>query len=142
MDKAKRKWAGELDSLLWAYQTSPKTAAGETPFNLVYGSSVVIPAEVGMATHRTLNYNEKKNGELIRENLDMLDEEREIAHICAEKYKSHVRAMYNKRVKVRKFSEGDLVLTRADSLKSTGKLDANWEGRYVITDVLKGELMN
>lgn len=30
------------------------------------------------------------------------------------------------------------MLRRADALKSTGKLDPNWEGPYVVTEVLKG----
>lgn len=138
LGKAKGKWADKLELVLWAYRTSPKTATGEAPFNLVNKSSVVIPAEVGMTTHRILNYNEEKNGELIRENLDMLDEERKIAHIRSEKYKSQVRAMYNRKVKIKRFSVGDLVLRRVDTLKPTGKLDANWEGPYIVTEVLKG----
>lgn len=68
----------------------------------------------------------------------MLDEEREIAHLRVEKYKSQVRAMYNKKLKVRKLSEGYLVLRRFNALKPTRKLDAHWEDSYIVTKVSKG----
>ncbi|KAL8484401.1 hypothetical protein ACS0TY_026898 [Phlomoides rotata] len=63
----------------------------------------------------------------------------EIAHIKAEKYKSKIRAIYNKHVKVRRFEKGDLVLRRVNALKPTCKLDPNWQGLYIFTKVLAGE---
>lgn len=138
LEKAKGNWAEELDSVLWSYRTSPKTATGEAPFNMVYGSAAVIPAEIGIESHRILTYDENQNIGLLRENLDLVEEVREDARIRSEKYKQQVRNAYNKKVQIRRFEKGDLVLRRADALKPTGKLDPNWEGPYVITEVLKG----
>jgi len=37
-DNAKGKWADELHGVLWYLRTAEKTATGETPFMLAYGS--------------------------------------------------------------------------------------------------------
>ncbi|GKG43560.1 hypothetical protein Tco_0482653, partial [Tanacetum coccineum] len=63
-----------------------KTNNGEAPFSLTYGTEVVIPAEIGMPTHRTSSVNEKTNDQELRLNLDLLDERREIAAIREAKY--------------------------------------------------------
>lgn len=68
----------------------------------------------------------------------MVEELRIKALQKAERYKQQVRDAYNKRVQIRRFCKGDLVLKRADALKPMGKLDANWEGPYIVKEVLKG----
>ena len=40
-----------------------RTPTRETPFKLAYGSEVVIPAEVHMANHRVMTYQDKDNEE-------------------------------------------------------------------------------
>lgn len=81
LDKASEACADELDAILWAYKTSPKVVTGESPFNLVYGSTIMIPVEVKVKTHRIVNYDKVQNAELRKENLDMLAEEREMARL-------------------------------------------------------------
>lgn len=53
LEKAKRKWAEELPSVLWAYRTTPRRSTRETPFALAYGMEAVIPLEVGIPTLRS-----------------------------------------------------------------------------------------
>ena len=45
LNDAKGFWADELNSILWAYRTTPRVPTGETPFSLSYGTEVVIPVE-------------------------------------------------------------------------------------------------
>ena len=59
-------WLEELPSILWAYRTTERTLTGETPFQLTYGSEVVIPAEVGLTSYRVDNHDERKNDETMR----------------------------------------------------------------------------
>ncbi|GKF33740.1 reverse transcriptase domain-containing protein [Tanacetum coccineum] len=55
-----------------------KSCNGETPYSLTFKSEAVIPAEIGMPTHRTMMIKEGKgNGEDMRLNLDLLQERRE-----------------------------------------------------------------
>ncbi|XP_057793083.1 uncharacterized protein LOC131009689 [Salvia miltiorrhiza] len=138
LTQSRGKWVEELDTILWAYRTSPKTATGKAPFTLVYGSNAVIPAEARLELYRITTYDTEYNAELRRAELDLVEAQRDEARVRAAKYKSIIKAGYDKRVRARKLSKGDLVLKRADALKAVGKFEANWEGPFIITEVLGG----
>ena len=63
LEKAKGVCPKELPGVLRAYRTTVRTLTRETPFNLVYGNKVVIPAEVHIASHRVMKYEEEDNEE-------------------------------------------------------------------------------
>ncbi|GJU14019.1 reverse transcriptase domain-containing protein [Tanacetum coccineum] len=65
-------WVDELPNVLWAHRTSLITSNGETPFSLTYGSEAVIPAEIGMPTHRTMMISEDENEDELCLNMDLL----------------------------------------------------------------------
>ncbi|KAL0440403.1 UNVERIFIED_CONTAM: hypothetical protein Slati_2523300 [Sesamum latifolium] len=92
-------WAEELTSVLWAYKTTPRGSTGESPFSLVYGTEAVIPAELGLPSHRVMNFLEECNENLLRENLDLIEELREKAFLRIQRYKNIMINSYNKRVK-------------------------------------------
>ncbi|XP_057790863.1 uncharacterized protein LOC131007973 [Salvia miltiorrhiza] len=119
------KWVEELDTVLWALRTSPKTAIGEAPFTLVYGSNAVVPAEVRLESYRIITYDTAQNEELRRLDLDLIKLQREEAQVRAAKYKSIIKAGYDKKVKLCRLEKGDLVLKRVDILMPTGKFEAN-----------------
>ena len=75
------KWARELPSVLWALRTSPSQATGETPFFLTYGSEAVLPTKLEFGSPRVQNFNEKKSKDSRLEDLDQLEEARDIATI-------------------------------------------------------------
>ena len=75
---AKGIWPEELPSILWAYKTTVRTPTGETPFRLTYESEAVIPTKVGLISYKVHNYDESKNDEAIRLQLDLVDEVRAI----------------------------------------------------------------
>ena len=50
-----------------------RTPIGETPFKLTYESEAVILAEVQMANHRVMKYQDKENKEQLLLNLDLID---------------------------------------------------------------------
>ncbi|KAL0394845.1 UNVERIFIED_CONTAM: hypothetical protein Slati_4450700 [Sesamum latifolium] len=83
-----------------------------------------------------MNFSEECNENLLRENLDLIEELREKAFLRMQRYKSIMINPYNKRVKSRGFQIGDLVLRRGDALKPVGKLDLTWEGPYKITGII------
>ncbi|KAL0405650.1 UNVERIFIED_CONTAM: hypothetical protein Slati_3878900 [Sesamum latifolium] len=112
---------------------------GENPFSLVYGTEAIILAELGTPSHRVMNFAEECNKDLLRENLDLIEELREKAFIRMQRYKNTMINFYDKRVKARSFQVGDLVLRRADALKPVEKLDPTWEGPYKITGIIGRE---
>ena len=73
---AKGVWQDELPRVLWAYRTTMRTPTGETPFKLAYGSEAVILAEVHVANHRVMKYQDEENEEQLHLNLDFIDEVR------------------------------------------------------------------
>ena len=81
LEARKEKWAVELPGLLWAYRTTPRKATKESPFSLVYGAEVVIPAEVGMPSLRIeiAWENQCSNSEQRRGDLDLIEERRDRA---------------------------------------------------------------
>ncbi|KAL0413473.1 UNVERIFIED_CONTAM: hypothetical protein Sradi_1549000 [Sesamum radiatum] len=136
LERVGGNWTEELTSVLWAYRTTPRGSTRENPFSLVYGLEAIIPAELGTPSHRILNFSEDNNKDLLKENLDLIEELREKAFIRTQRYKNTMINSYNKRVKARSFQVGDLVLRRVDTLKPVIKLDPTWEGPYKIMGII------
>ena len=121
--------------LFRSYRTTVRTPTGETPFKLAYGSEAVIPAEVHMANHRDMMYQEKDNTEQLRLNLNLIDEVRTSVDERIAKYKNLMARQHDAMVKPRRFNIGDLVLKKvslATKNPAHGKLGPNWERPYKI----------
>ena len=110
LEGAKGVWPDELPGVLWAYRTIVRTPTGETPFKLAYKSEAVILAEVHMANHKVMTYQDKDNEEQLRLNLDLIDEVRIDAEHRTARYKNLMARQYDAMVKLRRFNIGDLVL--------------------------------
>ncbi|XP_072054338.1 uncharacterized protein [Arachis hypogaea] len=139
LDNAKGEWAELIPEILWSYNTTVHNTTGETPFKLVYGSEALIPVEIGVPTLRAELYSEQHNISTRKAELDMAEEDREIAVIRQRAQKQLEERKHNKRVVPRTFSEGDLVLRRTEEARrppSHGKLAANWEGPFRVSKVV------
>ena len=126
LDEAKGVWLEELPNVFWAYMTTTRTPTGETPFNLTYGTEIVIPIEVGITSLRQEAFHEGNNDNQLRVNLDCLDESKDGASHKMVKYQQKMSKFYNRRVKLRRLNTGDLVLrkvTPATKNPTQGKLD-------------------
>ncbi|GJR30389.1 reverse transcriptase domain-containing protein [Tanacetum coccineum] len=108
--KAHQAWINELQQVLWAHRTTPTSNNGETPFSLVYGSEAVIPIEISVETKRVQDFDPKENEKRRREDLDILEERREMASIKEAHYKQKLEGYYNKNVKPSTFKPGTYVL--------------------------------
>ena len=78
----------ELPSVLWAYRTTARTLTTETPFNLTFGTKAVILMEIGLTSFKATMFNESKNDEELKVNLDLLDEVREKAYTKMARYQN------------------------------------------------------
>ncbi|XP_076917461.1 uncharacterized protein LOC143577541 [Bidens hawaiensis] len=72
-------WVDELQNVLWAHRTTPKTSNGETPYSLTYGQEAVVPVETHVHSLRMRELSREDNEERLRMNLDMTEERRELA---------------------------------------------------------------
>ncbi|KAL0448110.1 UNVERIFIED_CONTAM: hypothetical protein Slati_1938900 [Sesamum latifolium] len=64
LDRVGGNWVEELTSILWSYRTTPRGSTGESPFTLVYRTEAIIPAELGIPSHKILHFNEENNTQL------------------------------------------------------------------------------
>ena len=71
---------------MWAYRTTPRRSTGETPFSLTYEAEVVILAEVNMCSAQIDEFNPVHNELMMMEQLDLLEEYREVAIIRLAEY--------------------------------------------------------
>ncbi|KAL7134013.1 hypothetical protein ABFS83_12G177900 [Erythranthe nasuta] len=105
----------------------------------IVGPFPVASGRLRIPSRRTQSFSTEQNEPLMRESLDMIMETREVAARRMEREKATMKAKYDKKVRGRRFEVGDMVLRRADALKMRGKLKANWEGPYRITQRLNGD---
>ncbi|XP_075665842.1 uncharacterized protein LOC142635587 [Castanea sativa] len=97
----------------------------ETPFRLTFGTEAVISVEVGLMSFRVKTYEDQKNHQELNSNLDLIDEVREEAMKRMAKHKEVMARYYNRKVRVRRFNTGDLILRKVSQVTkdpSQGKL--------------------
>ena len=80
------------------------------------------------------------NDRLREENLELLEEDWEMAHIRLVIYKERLKKYFDKQVCSRDFQEGNLDLRKVDGPRkevAKGKMAANWEWPYQIAKSLE-----
>ncbi|KAL5577646.1 hypothetical protein UlMin_019345 [Ulmus minor] len=140
LEKSKGAWVDKLPLVLWSYRTSFRTTTGETPFSLAYGVDAVVPVELGIPTFRIENFTEEDNDVLLALASDLLEEKRDKAQLRATALQQTVAKHYNSKVKLRRFTKGDLVIRRIflnTKEKGVGVLGPNWEGPYRVRAILR-----
>ncbi|XP_072073832.1 uncharacterized protein [Arachis hypogaea] len=137
LDDSKGEWAELISEVLWSYNTTEQSATKETPFRLVYGSEAMIPIEVSLQNTRTTNKSD--NAQSRRAELDLIEETRDISALKQIATRRAIDRKYNKKLRQRTFSEGDLVLRKVEDIRKPqahGKLGANWEGPFRVQKVV------
>jgi transposase InsO family protein len=86
LEKPKHAWVDELPSVLWSLRTTPNAATQETTFFLVHGAEVVLPVEITHEAPRIPAYNETTSTEALQDDVDALDEARDVALARATQY--------------------------------------------------------
>ncbi|CAL1368987.1 unnamed protein product [Linum trigynum] len=137
IDDAKGKWVEELSHVLWAHRTSYKTAIGDTPYALTYGTDAVLPIEMELSSYRVEAFRPKANNEELTHNLDLVEERREDARLRLVASQERVARYYNSKVRERPLQVGDWVLRRNfRPEEGLGKFTPKWEGPYRVREVV------
>ncbi|GJY86410.1 reverse transcriptase domain-containing protein [Tanacetum coccineum] len=113
LGEGNKNWLEELPHVFWAHLTMIKSSNNDTLFSLTYGTEAIIPAEIGMPTHRTAVGDAVYNDEELHLNRDLLEERRERAAIREAKANND-----------------------ASHAVDGGKLGLKWEGPYEVTEAL------
>ena len=105
---------------------------------MTYGAEAVIPTEVSLCSARVAGFDPIQNADLMMEHLDWLEKCREAATIRLVEYQQRLAQRYNRDIKGREFSVGDLVLRKVvGNMRDTGagKLAQTCEGSYRVTAI-------
>ncbi|XP_022871547.1 uncharacterized protein LOC111390699 [Olea europaea var. sylvestris] len=142
LDLFKGGWAEELSSVLWSYRTTARTSTEETLFSLTFGIKAVIPLEINIPSLRITDYEEERNPIALRTKFNLTEEKMNNAELKNAVYKQWNAKYYNQKVRKREFEVGSLILRKAflpTREIGSGCLGPNWEGPYLITNVLLKE---
>ena len=138
LEEADNKWVEELDSVLWGLRTTPNRSTGYTPFFMVYGAEAILPSDLIHDAPRVRLYEEQEAEQSRQDDLDALDEERDVARARSSFYQQQVRRYQNREVRTKAYNVGDLVLRRHPDKPGQHKLSAPWDGPFIIDKVLTG----
>ena len=98
--------------MLYAYRTTPRRSISKTLFSMTFWAEVVIPVEVGLSSMRVACFSLYNNNAYMTEQLDLLEENQEMAKIRLADYQQKLVQRNDRKVKPREFIAGDLVLRR------------------------------
>jgi hypothetical protein len=96
----------------------------------------VLPVEVTHEALRIAAYDEATSTEALQDDVDALDEARDVALARATQYQQNLRNYHSSRVRPRSFMVGDLVLRLKQD--GYGKLESPWLGPYIVAEVIPG----
>ena len=103
---------------------------------MVYGAEVVLPYDI-IHDSPCMRMYEEQEAELDRQdNLDALEEERDVAKAHSTFYQQQARRYQSKEVRAKTYNVGELVLRLPEKKKD--KLKPKWEGPFIIDKVLTG----
>jgi glucose/arabinose dehydrogenase len=96
--------------MLWSLRTTPNAATQETPFFLVHGAEPVLLVEITHEAPRIATYDESTSNAELQDDVDALDEAKDVVLARATQYQQNLRNYHSTRVRPRSFEVGDLVL--------------------------------
>jgi len=136
LEKEKGNWSEEIPRIVWSYHTTPQLTTKETPFNLVYGSDVIIPVEIQESSPRFQSFMVKESSEGRKVNLDLLDEVCDHARIQPKALKRMMELRHKAKTKHRQFKVVDLVMWKVHPYQIENKLSPKWIGLFCVVEVL------
>ncbi|XP_070013188.1 uncharacterized protein [Nicotiana sylvestris] len=136
-----KQWQEKLLFALLGYRTTVCTSIGATPYMLVYGTKEVITAEVEIPSLRIIQEADLDDTEWVKsryEQLALIDGKRMNAVCHGQLYQNRMFRAFNKRIKPKQFTSGQLVLKKVFSHQdeAKGKFFSNWKGPYMVHRVL------
>ncbi|XP_074350791.1 uncharacterized protein LOC141690060 [Apium graveolens] len=121
-----RSWDDELPNVLWSYRTTPRSATGIFPFKIAYGLEAVSPAEVFLNSPRVEYFDPVSSHDGLQLHNFLMEEVRDEAADRVLLQQTKTTSYFNKKVKVKPFLIGDLVLRESEASQPTltGKFKA------------------
>ncbi|KAL6332916.1 hypothetical protein AAG906_019921 [Vitis piasezkii] len=128
VDKSKRDWHEQVGETLWAYRTTYRTPTQATPYFLIYGVEVVLPLSVDPFIKDFTSSRVRSTRRKATQSPTML-----------RVLQARLSRVFNKKVRLRSFQVGDLVLSICRPIitthKTGSKFTSKWDGPYVVQEV-------
>jgi hypothetical protein len=105
----------------------------------VYGAEAVLPTDVIYDAPRVVLYTKEEAKEAREDEVDLLEEAREIMLSRTIIYQQNLRRYHAQKVNPRRFEEGDLVLRLRQATKGLHKLTPPWEGPFIVSMALHND---
>jgi hypothetical protein len=84
--------------VLWSLRTTSNVATQETPFFLVHGVEAVLPVKITHKSPRISGYDEDSSNEFLQDDVDALDEARDVVLSRTTQYHQNLRNYHSRRV--------------------------------------------
>jgi hypothetical protein len=134
----KKSWHLHLKYALWANRIGTKKSIGTSPFQMVYGTDVVLPINLALPVMK-LWQDEKEEPNPLTRRINQLIEVQQHRNVIDEKlqkYQDNMKLLFDRKAKDRNFLPGDLVLrwdARKEDSGKNGKFDHIWYGPFRIS---------
>ena len=129
------KWLAELPMVIWGLRTQPSKATSQTPFFLVYGSEVILSADIMWKSPRLEMYDSTEADGSRQLEVDSLDEMRCNALLRSTRYLQNMRRYHDRNIQTRYFNIRDMDLRIIQDEIGLHKLNSRWEGPFIVTKV-------
>jgi hypothetical protein len=139
LEKTPGCWLDELLAVLWSLRTTPNRSTGYTLFFLGYGIEAVLPTDVIHDAPRVVLYTKEEDKEARENDVDLLEEAREITLSRTVVYQQNLRHYHVQKVNPRRLQEGDLVLWLRQGTEGRHKLTPPWEGPFIVSRALHND---
>jgi hypothetical protein len=117
----KKDWHVHLKYALWENWIDTKKSIGMSPFQMVYGTDVVLPINLSLPVMNLWQDENEESNDVTRRINQIIEVQQNRAEIDDrhQKYQDNMKALFNKKAKDREFFPGDLVL-KWDARKRVG----------------------
>jgi transposase InsO family protein len=99
LEKAKHAWVDEVPSVLWSLRTTPNATTQEMPFFLVHGAEAVLPVKITHEATRIASYDKAASTKALQDDVDALDEAKDVALARATQYQQNLQNYHSSRVR-------------------------------------------
>ena len=132
VQESQKDWDQWIPYVVFAYNTTPHTSTGETPFFLMYGRDPEVPMEDILVPRKISYFLDDKYEEEVHLRLKLAHQE---AQTQLEKSFQQMKIAHDKGTKLPTFKVGDTVYLKVGNVKvGVGrKLAPKWNGPYIIT---------
>jgi len=131
INKDQTDWDEWVPYAMFAYNTTPHTATGYTPFELMYGHQAELPTALTKPPKPTYNYDDY--AQELRERIRATTQ---LARERVKEEKAKAKQQYDKRTGEVNYKIGEKVLVYDETLRRgrSKKLEALWTGPYTIIE--------